>query len=238
VRTHRGAILACCGSECSGAQRIVFEQSITPSIFVEMMAAMGELDHMNDRSILYRPRALEAILRETADLGFSMASELQTGSLLQTLAASKPAGRFLELGTGTGVATAWLLAGMDKASRLESVDNDPTVVAIARKYLGSDPRVTFHVDEGAAFIERQTPGLYDFVFADAWPGKFSHLEQALALVRVGGLYFVDDLLPRPNWPTGHAPIVSALIEGLATHDGFVATKLAWASGLMVVVRTR
>jgi hypothetical protein len=38
---------------------------------------------MNDRSILYRPRALEAILRETADLGFSMASELQTGSLLR-----------------------------------------------------------------------------------------------------------------------------------------------------------
>jgi SAM-dependent methyltransferase len=67
------------------------------------MAGMGELNHMNDRSILNRPTALEAILRETADLGFSMASESQTGSLLRTLAASKPAGRFLELGTGTGV---------------------------------------------------------------------------------------------------------------------------------------
>jgi hypothetical protein len=119
VRTHRGAILACCGSECSGAQRIVFEQNITPSIFVETMAAMRELDHMNDRSILNRPTALEAILRETADLGFSMASELQTGSLLQTLAASKPAGRFLELGTGTGVATAWLLASTTTRQSLQ-----------------------------------------------------------------------------------------------------------------------
>jgi len=158
--------------------------------------------------------------------------------LLRTLAASKPAGIFLELGTGTGVATAWLLDGMDKAARLESVENDPTVIAIARKYLGSDRRVTFHLDDGAAFIERQTPGSYDFVFANAWPGKFSHLERALALVRVGGLYFVDDLLPQPNWPAGHAPTVSALIERLATHDRFVATKLAWASGLMAVVRTR
>ena len=192
---------------------------------------------MNDRYILNQPTALAAILHETADLGFSMASEARTGSLLRTLAASKPAGQFLELGTGTGVATAWLLAGMDKASRLESVDDDPTVVAIARKYLGSDRRVTFHVDDGATFIERQTPGSYDFVFADAWPGKFNHLEQALALVRVGGLYFVDDLLPQPNWPAGHAPAVSALIERLATHDEFVATKLAWASGLMVIVRT-
>jgi predicted O-methyltransferase YrrM len=201
------------------------------------MAAMS-LDHMTDPSILNRPTTLEAILRETADLGFSMASEPLTGSLLRTLAASKPAGIFLELGTGTGVATAWLLDGMDKAARLESVDNDPTVIAIARKHLGSDRRVTFHVDDGVAFIERQTPDSYDFVFADAWPGKFSHLEQTLALVRVGGLYFVDDLLPQPNWPAGHAPTVSALIERLATHDRFVATKLAWASGLMVVVRTR
>jgi predicted O-methyltransferase YrrM len=202
------------------------------------MAGMGELNHMNDLSIVNRPTALEAILRETADLGFSMASESQTGSLLRTLAASKPAGRFLELGTGTGIATAWLLDGMDKASRLESVDTDPAVVAIARRYLGSDRRVTFHLDDGAAFIERQRPSSYDFVFADAWPGKFSHLEQALALVRVGGLYFVDDLLPQPNWPAGHAPTVSALNERLTTHDRFVATKLAWASGLMVLVRTR
>jgi predicted O-methyltransferase YrrM len=191
---------------------------------------------MNDRYVLNQPTALAAILRETADLGFSMASEARTGSLLRTLAASKPAGRFLELGTGTGVATAWLLAGMDEASQLESVDNDPTVVEIARKHLGSDRRVTFHIDDGATFIERQTPGSYDFVFADAWPGKFNHLEQALALVRVGGLYFIDDLVPQPNWPAEHAPAVSALIERLATHDGFVATNLAWASGLMVVVR--
>jgi predicted O-methyltransferase YrrM len=193
---------------------------------------------MNDGSILDRPAALAAILRETGDLGFSMASEPRTGSLLGTLAASKPAGRFLELGTGTGVATAWLLAGMDRHSRLETVDSDPEVVAIARRHLGADPRVTFHLEDAAAFIERQAPADYDLVFADAWAGKFSHLEQALALVRVGGLYFIDDLLPQPNWPEGHAPKVAALVERLAAVDRFVATKLAWASGLMILVRTR
>jgi predicted O-methyltransferase YrrM len=202
------------------------------------MAAVADFDYLNDQSVLNRPIEVEAIIRETADIGFSMASESQTGSLLRTFAASRPAGQFLELGTGTGVATAWLLDGMDQASRLESVDNDPTVIAIARRHLGSDPRVTFHLDDGAVFIERQTVGSYDFVFADAWPGKFSHLEQALALVRVGGIYFIDDLLPQVNWPAGHAASVSALIEQLATHDRFVSTKLAWASGLMVLVRTR
>ena len=86
---------------------------------------------------------LEAIHRDTQDLGFAMASEPKTGALLRVLAASKPSGRFLELGTGTGVGTAWLLAGMDATSRLESVDSDENVLAVARRHLGADSRVTF-----------------------------------------------------------------------------------------------
>ena len=54
----------------------------------------------------------------------SMASEPKTGALLKTLAASRPAGRLLELGTGTGISAAWLLAGMDRAATLITVDND------------------------------------------------------------------------------------------------------------------
>jgi predicted O-methyltransferase YrrM len=36
--------------------------------------------------------------------------------MLRMLAASKPGGRFLELGTGTGIATAWLLKKIDIAA--------------------------------------------------------------------------------------------------------------------------
>ena len=83
---------------------------------------------MNDHEITQMPAALDAIVRDTERIGFTMASEPQTGSLLRTLAASKPSGRFLELGTGTGVGTAWLLAGMDAGSRLDSVESDPHVL--------------------------------------------------------------------------------------------------------------
>ena len=70
-----------------------------------------------------------------------MGSEPKTGSLLRALAASKPKGNFLELGTGTGVGTAWLLAGMDPDSRLVTVDMDTEVVQIAQRHLGHDPRL-------------------------------------------------------------------------------------------------
>lgn len=72
---------------------------------------------MNDAEIRHQPAVIGEILADTAALSFDMASEARVGSLLAALAASKPGGPFLELGTGTGHATAWLLSGMDATGR-------------------------------------------------------------------------------------------------------------------------
>ncbi len=191
---------------------------------------------MDDTAIVRTPPALAAIQAETARLGFSMASEPKTGALLAALSASKPGGRLLELGTGTGIGTAWLLSGMDTWARLDTVDTDPAVVDVARRYLAADPRVAFRIEDGAAFLARADPDTYDLVYADAWPGKFTHLEEALACIRPGGVYVIDDLLPQANWPDGHAAKVDALIADLEGRPGFAVVRLAWASGLMLVVR--
>ncbi|WP_223295389.1 O-methyltransferase [Granulicella mallensis] len=158
------------------------------------------------------------------------------GTLLRTLAASKPAGRFLELGTGTGIATAWLLAGMDAASTLVSVDTDATVQAVAQAVLGNDPRLKLLLSDGFDYLGAQAPGSFDLVFADAMPGKYDGLEAALAVVRIGGFYVIDDMSPQPNWPEGHAAKVPALMEQLAQHQDFVLLPLVWSSGVAVAVR--
>ena len=191
---------------------------------------------MNDHELVRKPSALDAILNEGDALGFNMASEPKVGAFLAAIAAMKPGGRFLELGTGTGHGTAWLLSGMDSTSSLDTVDIDPTVSAVARRHLGSDDRVTFHIIDGAEFLRQALRERYDLIYADAWPGKFSHLDEALALLRVGGIYFIDDLLPQPNWPEGHATKVPALVENLEQRRDFITARLAWASGLMIVVR--
>jgi predicted O-methyltransferase YrrM len=190
---------------------------------------------MNDSEIRRRPAALAHILAETEELGFKMASEPQVGALLAALVASKPGGRFLELGTGTGHGTAWLLSGMDPLSMLETVDSDTSVVDVARRHLGSDGRVTFHVMDGAEFL-RQCLEPFDLIYADTWPGKFSQLNEALSLLRPGGIYVIDDLLPQPNWPDGHAPKILPLIDDIEQRGAFTTVKLAWASGVMLVVR--
>ena len=191
---------------------------------------------MNDLEIARTPEAFDTIVAETNALGFTMVSEPKVGAFLAVLAASKPGGRLLELGTGTGHGTAWLLSGMDSKSSLDSVDTDPNVIAVAKRHLGSDRRVTFHIVDGAEFIQGAPKGQFDLIYADAWPGKFTHLDETLALLRPGGMYVVDDLLPQPNWPEADAPKVPVLIEDLERRSQFASVKLAWASGLMVVVR--
>jgi predicted O-methyltransferase YrrM len=184
------------------------------------------------------PTALAEIERETKAIGFPMASELWTGALLRTLAATKPCGAFLELGTGTGLATAWLLDGMDAESTLLTVDNDEEAVAVARRHLGKDPRVTFTVSDGASYLsgllaERKQ---FDLVFADTWPGKYTHLDEVLDLVKVGGVYVVDDTLPQANWPEEHPPKVARLIETLASRGDLQMATLNWSTGIIIAAK--
>ncbi len=183
-------------------------------------------------------KRLDALAVEGSAIGFTMGSDPATGQLLRALAATKPAGRFLEIGTGTGIATAWLLAGMTDDSTLDSVDDDATVQAVARRHLDSDARVTFHMADAAAFLADPPRGRYDLVFADTWAGKYSHLDLALRLVEPGGIYFIDDLLPQPGWPDGHAEKVPVPINELEKQIEFLPARMDCASGLMMLVRMR
>ena len=183
-----------------------------------------------------RPSALEAIERDTKAIGFSMASEFATGTLLRALAASRSSGAFLELGTGSGISTAWLLDGMDSKSSLVTVDSEARFVAIAQRHLAKDTRVKFHIEDGAAFLQKLNGAKFDLIFADTWPGKFDHLEDALALLKIGGLYVVDDLLPQPNWPNGHGAKVENLIVALEGRRDLVLCKMDWASGVIVAAK--
>jgi len=181
------------------------------------------------------PAAWTTIQARTAALGFDMPSEANTGALLRLLAASRPGGRLLELGTGTGLAAAWLLDGLDASARLISVDVDPVVQDVAREVLRDD-RVRFVLADGLDYVLAQPPASFDLIFADAWPGKYEALDQTLALLKRGGLYVIDDMLPQPNWPEGHQTRVDALVRDLEAREDLTMVTLGWASGLIVAAK--
>ncbi len=191
---------------------------------------------MDDTLNLRPPTVLAAIERDTAAISFNLGAQPRTGALLRALIGSKPGGAFLELGTGTGISTAWILDAMDAGATLLTVDSEAKYVEIARRHLGHDPRVTFHIRAGATFLSELRGRQFDLIFADTWPGKFDHLEDALCLLRPGGLYVIDDLLPQPNWPQDHAPKVPRLIAELERNPRLALCKLSWSSGIIVAAR--
>lgn len=191
---------------------------------------------MNNPLLRSTPAAVQAIQVDSRLLGFALSSDADTGCLLATLAASKPNGTLLEIGTGTGHGTAWILSGMNESSHLDTVDINEMTIAVAKKHLEQDARVTFHLMDGELFIQQAPTRSFDLIYADAIPGKFSLLNQTLALLKLGGLYVIDDLLPQPTWPDDHAPRVAALINDLQQCRELHCTQLWWSTGLIIAAK--
>ncbi len=183
------------------------------------------------------PVQYENIAEATKAIEFNMASDLQTGSLLKTLVASKPSGRILELGTGTGLATSWIVDGMDDRTKLITIENNALLLDIACKAL-QDSRVEFVLGNGYEWIQTYSGEKFDMVFADAMPGKYDLFEETIGLVKVGGFYIIDDMLPQPNWPKGHADKVERFIEELEERNDIILTKLNWSTGIIIVTKIK
>ncbi|OYU65756.1 MAG: SAM-dependent methyltransferase [Cytophagaceae bacterium BCCC1] len=182
------------------------------------------------------PMVYYAIDAATKEMGFTMPSDILTCSLLKTLAGSKPNGKFLELGTGTGLSTAWILDGIDEKSSLISIDFDPKLLEIAQKHLGSDTRLSLECVDGEAWVNQNLGQKFDYIFADTWHGKYLMLDEVLEMLNIGGLYIIDDMLPQENWPEGHAEKALKLEKYLEKRIDLKLTKLNWATGIMIGVK--
>lgn len=195
------------------------------------------------------PQTVKSIEADTKALGFTMASGYEIGALLRSLVASKPSGKFLELGTCTGLASAWMLDGMDVHASLLTVDNDAEAIAIAKKHLSHDARISIKTQDGFDLLEALQGERFDLIFADTWPGKIDKPEMALSLVAEGGFYVIDDLELAWTDEEDLEQPVSDLIKSawqgqqrliplLENHPDFICTTLQWSTGIMICTRTR
>ncbi len=191
---------------------------------------------MNDFNILDKPNTYSKIEERSKAIGFDMSSDMQLGSLLRTIVVSKPGSRILELGTGTGLSLSWMVDGMDSVGSLISIDNDPKCINIAATYFGADPRIELVCTDGSTWLKAYVGPRFDMIFADSWPGKYSELEEVLALLNIGGFYVVDDMLPQSNWPEGHEEKASSLIQELENRTDLSITKMNWSTGIIIGVK--
>lgn len=194
---------------------------------------------MINNKAVKKPTILDAIIKDTKKLNFNMTSENDVGVLLRTLAVTKNnQGSFLELGTGTGISTSWILDGMSNTSTLVTMDNDQALLDVTNKYLGDDKRLTVVCEDGDDFIHRihKEKKKFDFIFADTWSGKYQLLEQTLDMLNIGGLYIIDDMKEQENWPEGHELKVKKLLNALNSREDLSVVNIDWSCGVLLCTK--
>ena len=78
---------------------------------------------------------------------------------------------------------------------------------------------------------------FDSIFADMRLGKFQQLDEALQLLKPGGLYVIDDLLLQTSWEEEHVTRVYRLISALEHREDLRITKLNWSTGIVIAAKS-
>ena len=115
-----------------------------------------------------------------------------TGAVLRLLAAASGGKAVIELGTGAGVSSLWLMAGLQPSGILTSVDSESEHQRLAKASLAeagvSGGRARLIGGRALDVLPRLSDAAYDLVFCDAARSEnLDYLEAALRLLRPGGL---------------------------------------------------
>ncbi len=178
-----------------------------------------------------RVRAAEA---RAQALGFAQSAELEVGRLLAVLAGGvRRDGRILEIGTGAGYGTAWIVGGLAGRDDVELIS-----VEIDRpRYEATSAAAwpTFvHLQLGDVLELFDQLGSFSLVFADAQGGKWEGLDRTIAALEPGGLLVVDDMRhPTVQIVADQAEKTAQVRRTLLSDARLVTVELDWASGIIL-----
>ncbi|MQA06171.1 MAG: methyltransferase domain-containing protein [Streptosporangiales bacterium] len=168
------------------------------------------------------------------------------GALLQFLAATLGARAVVELGSGCGVSGIYLLRGMQPDGVLTTVDVEIEHQRLAKQAYASagftGSRVRSITGRALEVLPRLTDEAYDMVFIDADKQEYlSYLEQAMRLLRPGGVVAFDNALwhDRVADPAQRDPDTLAirnLLTAVRDDERLVPTLIAAGDGLLAAVR--
>jgi predicted O-methyltransferase YrrM len=165
------------------------------------------------------------------------------GAILRLLSHLVAAKAVVEIGTGAGVSTLYLVRGMRPDGVITTVDTEPEHQRATRQALveAGMPSTRFRLINGTAgeVLPRLTDGAYDLVFIDADPtGYLDYLEQAVRLLRPGGVMAFAAMLAQDRIAdTGRRDAETVALRELARtvrdDDRLVPVLLPIGDGLLV-----
>jgi predicted O-methyltransferase YrrM len=137
---------------------------------------------------------------------FERSSIPEVGRLLALLAAARPEGRFAEIGTGTGVGSAWIASALGPEALLITTELDDDRAAAAARLFDEQSHVRVLHGDWHELLPPEGP--FDLLFFDGGHWKKGDVpaesEQVLRVMAPGGVVVIDDLTPRNLMPEGWA----------------------------------
>jgi predicted O-methyltransferase YrrM len=174
---------------------------------------------------------------------FERSSIPEIGRLLAVLVSGRAAGRFAEIGTGTGVGSAWIASAMGPEATLVTVELDDDRAAAAARLFSDQPNVRVLHGDWHELLPPEAP--FDLLFFDGggwkrpWEGDDTRGEsdRALELVAPGGVVVIDDLTPQRLMPDEW--VKADLVRDYWLDDGrFVSTEILTTPETAAIVAVR
>ncbi len=166
---------------------------------------------------------------------------------IELLARAAGARSAVEIGTGAGVSTTYLLRGMGPAGVVTTIDVEPEHHKAARRTLtkaGFAPeRARLITGRALDVLPRLTDGGYDIVLIDARKSEYpAYLEHALRLLRPGGLMLMDNALwhgrvPDPAQRDKDTTAVRETLKAVRENEELTIALLTAGDGLLAAVRS-
>jgi predicted O-methyltransferase YrrM len=162
------------------------------------------------------------------ELGFERSCEPEVGRLLHALAAQRGRSRVGEIGTGAGVAAAWMVSALAPEVPFVTVEEDARLARAARELFGEDENVTVLEGDWEALLPAEAP--FDLLFVDARPAKLA-ADAVVGLLAPGGTAVLDDFTPGYRDP-------DPLREAWLGHPRLAAVEVAVSPSMAALLAVR
>ncbi|GAA3516910.1 O-methyltransferase [Actinocatenispora rupis] len=210
------------------------------------MATLGPQSHAFAESFVAEDHVIAAARARAAEIGLHPVGTA-AGTMLRLLAAATGARAVVEVGTGTGVSSVWMLRGMRPDGVLTTIDLEPEHQRQARQAFrdGGFPPSKTRLIAGRALdvLPRLADRAYDLVFVDGDRSEYpQYVAEAYRLLRPGGVVVAAGALgngrvPDPAARDPETVTLRELTKSIRDADEWLPALLPIADGLLTAVKS-
>lgn len=159
----------------------------------------------------------------------------ETGRLLQLLTSQLQSGVIGEVGTGCGVAAAWIVSALSSGTSFFTVEENPVGAAAAAALFENILNVRVIQGQWRDFLSSWRFGL---LYANSLSGREQEPELFVQSLRVGGMIVLDGLTPIHRLPLDLRDAPDPLREFWLNDARLLATEILVTPSEAVILATR